>query len=132
MAKYDASLTDEPQLIKRPYQKLRFDSPEQQTEFLRCAVDPVYFIDTYIYVQHPTKGKVPFRLYDYQKNLVKTYQNYRNVVAMCSRQLGKSVTAGTNINCNGKTMAIEGLVPLSFREKIVNFLEKQLIRLAKS
>ena len=34
-----------------------------------------------------------FTLYDYQIDLVRTYRDFRNVVAMCSRQLGKTATA---------------------------------------
>jgi len=88
---------EEPTLIKKPYQKLKFKSAWEQSEFFRCALDPVYFINKYVYVSHPTKGRVPFKLYDYQINMVRAYQNNRQVVAMCSRQLGKCSTSNTII-----------------------------------
>lgn len=86
-------LSDEFKLIKKPFQKLSL-TPKQHTEFLKCVLDPVYFIDNYVYVQHPTKGRVQFKLFDYQKDLIRCYQDHRQVIAMCSRQLGKTATAG--------------------------------------
>jgi phage terminase large subunit-like protein len=85
---------DEPTLVKRPNQKLVL-TPHQETEFLRCAIDPVYFINNYCYIRHATKGKIPFKLFDYQRDLVMCYWKNRQVIAMCSRQLGKSETAAS-------------------------------------
>ena len=31
-------------------------------EYLKCAIDPVYFLKKYAVIQHPLKGKVPFAL----------------------------------------------------------------------
>jgi hypothetical protein len=87
---------NEPTIVKAPHQKLRLTA-HQNAEFLRCALDPVYFIKTYAWVQHPVKGRLPFELYDYQEDMVRTYANNRQVVAMCSRQLGKTATAGAFI-----------------------------------
>lgn len=89
-------MQDEPNLIKAPYQKLAL-TEQQQAEFLRCALDPVYFVKKYIWVQHPTKGKVPFDLYDYQVDMIRTFAGHRQVVAMCSRQLGKTASAAAFI-----------------------------------
>lgn len=80
---------DEPNLIKAPYQKLSL-TDRQQREFLRCAIDPVYFIKNYIKIKHPTRGAVPFALYDYQEQLVLTYAQHRQIISMASRQLGKT------------------------------------------
>ena len=88
--------TNEPTLVKAPYQKLSHTA-EQQKEFLRCALDPVYFARNYVFITHPTKGRVPFDLFDYQEEMIRTYADYRQVVAMCSRQLGKTTTAGAYI-----------------------------------
>jgi hypothetical protein len=85
---------DEPTLVKRPNQKLVL-TPHQETEFLRCAIDPVYFINNYCYIRHATKGKIPFKLFDYQRDLVLCYWKNRQVIAMCSRQLGKTETAAS-------------------------------------
>lgn len=80
-------------LIKAPHQKLVV-TPEQNQEFLKCALDPVYFARNYVYITHPTKGRELFNLFDFQEDMIRTYNNYRKVVSMCSRQLGKTTTAG--------------------------------------
>jgi hypothetical protein len=83
-------------LTKAPYQKLTLTA-HQQAEFLKCALDPVYFAKTYVYITHPTQGKVLFDLFDFQEDMIRTYNDYRQVVSMCSRQLGKTTTAGAYI-----------------------------------
>lgn len=45
-------------------------------------------------VQHPIKGAVPFELYQYQRDMLKKFDENRLTVTACARQLGKtSVTA---------------------------------------
>jgi Terminase large subunit, T4likevirus-type, N-terminal/Terminase RNaseH-like domain len=90
-------LQQEPVLVKRPHQKLVLTA-HQQNEFLKCAVNPLYFVENYVWIQHSTQGKIPFALFDYQRELIDTYWKYRNVVAMCSRQLGKCVRGSTQID----------------------------------
>lgn len=68
-------------------------SPEQLQEFIRCAKDPLYFMQKYMFIQHPTKGKIPFEAYQFQKELVRTYWSFRNTIAMIPRQSGKTTTA---------------------------------------
>lgn len=96
MATRKPTSSDEPNLIKAPHQKLKLTGPQQQ-EFIRCALDPVYFARTYIWIQHPTKGKIQFELYDYQVNMIQSFADYRQVIGMCSRQLGKSTCAAAFI-----------------------------------
>jgi len=66
---------------------------EQLQELKRCASDPIYFIEHYVMIQHPTKGAVPFELYPYQKNMIQLYQGNRNVIVLSARQTGKSTTS---------------------------------------
>lgn len=63
------------------------------TELRRCASDPVYFIENYVQIQHPTKGSVPFVMYDYQKDMVRAYHTERYTVVLSARQTGKSITS---------------------------------------
>ena len=81
---------DSPTLIKKPYQKF-IPTPEQSKEFTKCAIDPIYFIENYIWIQG--EGKSLLKLHDYQKEMVMCYWKYKNVCAMASRQLGKTTTA---------------------------------------
>lgn len=79
-------------LVKKPYSKEKFTSTQLQ-ELARCTVDPKYFIKTFCYIQHPTKGRLKFGLYGYQDRLVDVYHNYRYSIAMLPRQTGKSTCA---------------------------------------
>jgi hypothetical protein len=79
-------------LVKRPHQKEKF-TDYQISEFVKCASDPKYFIRNYVWVQHPTRGKVPFELYEYQDALIDVYHNNRYSINMLGRQMGKSTCA---------------------------------------
>ena len=69
---------------------------EQEDEIIRCISDPIYFIETYLTVFDQTQGAagmiVPFRLFDFQKELIDTYRGNRFVVANKYRQAGISTT----------------------------------------
>lgn len=63
-------------------------------EIIRCGKDASYFIRTYIKIKHPVKGLIPFQMFDYQDDLVKSYTQHRFNVILKARQLGISeVTA---------------------------------------
>jgi hypothetical protein len=82
-------------LVKAPYRKQSW-TDQQLAEFMACA-DPVtgpeYFMDHFFHIQHPTKGKMLYHPFDYQKRLIKTYHNYRYSISMMPRQTGKSTSA---------------------------------------
>ena len=40
-------------------------------EIQRCADDPEYFIKTYVNIEHPIKGIIPFNLYKFQSRILK-------------------------------------------------------------
>lgn len=69
---------------------------EQQYEIAKCAIDPIYFIETYLTIFDQTQGVagliVPFKLFDFQKELIETYLNNRFVIANKYRQAGISTT----------------------------------------
>jgi len=79
-------------LVKKPYRLDKLSSQQIQ-EIARCAMDPKYFMINHCWIQHPTKGRMRFGLFDYQKELVDTYHNYRYSIALISRQMGKSTAA---------------------------------------
>ena len=66
---------------------------EQVLEIARCTMDPIYFIEKYVYIQHPVQGAVKFILYDFQRELLRTYVENNRLIAMLSRQCGKTTTA---------------------------------------
>lgn len=86
---------DESTLVKAPHRRQTF-TDQQLTEFVACA-DPVtgpeYFMDNFFHIQHPTKGKMLYHPFEYQKRLIHTYHNYRFSISMMPRQTGKSTSA---------------------------------------
>jgi phage terminase large subunit-like protein len=66
-------------------------------ELKRCREDPIYFMKKYIKVTHPTKGAVPFELYDYQEEMVMAIHENKDTVLLCSRQMGKTTVAAMYI-----------------------------------
>lgn len=72
-------------------------TPAQIKELYKCARDPIYFIKNYVYIQNPMKGAVKFDLYDYQENLIQVYDDNKHVIALLSRQCGKTETAAAYI-----------------------------------
>lgn len=82
-------------LIKAPHRRQSF-TDEQLAEFVACAdpvTGPMYFMDNFFYIQHPTRGKMLYHPFDYQKRLIDTYHNYRFSISMMPRQTGKSTSA---------------------------------------
>ncbi len=78
--------------VKSPYQLERF-TDEQIRELSLCANDPIYFIDNFCWVQHAVRGKIPFKLYRYQRDLLKCYHDNRYSINMLGRQMGKTACA---------------------------------------
>lgn len=82
-------------LIKKPNQKQNFTAQQIQ-EVVRCAdpqTGPEYFLENYFYIQHPTKGRMRYIPFDYQRRLVHTYHAFRYSISLMPRQTGKSTTA---------------------------------------
>lgn len=80
------------QKLKPANQPIKYNK-EQLQELVTCAKDPLYFMEKYMFVQHSTKGKIPFKAYEYQKSLINGFQQHRNVIAMIPRQSGKTTSA---------------------------------------
>jgi hypothetical protein len=79
-------------LVKQPYKKENY-TESQIAEIIKSATDPIYFIREYMWIQHPTKGRVRFELYDYQVELIKCYHENKYSINMLGRQMGKSTCA---------------------------------------
>jgi hypothetical protein len=63
---------------------------EQIQEYLKCKEDPVYFALNYVKIVSVDEGLIPFRMYDFQKELVNRFHNNRFNIAKLPRQTGKS------------------------------------------
>jgi len=62
-------------------------------ELAKCQNDVIYFVENYCRIIHPKRGVVPFKLYEYQRRLLRAYAENDRVIAMLARQSGKSQTA---------------------------------------
>ena len=59
-----------------------------QEEIIRCGKDPVYFINKYIKIRHPTRGLIPFKTFPYQDKTIETFLSRRFSVVLKARQMG--------------------------------------------
>ena len=79
-------------LTKTPYKKEKY-TEEQLIELALCSQDPKHFMKEHCFIQHPTKGRMKFALYDFQEELVDVYHSNRYSISMLARQTGKSTCA---------------------------------------
>ena len=61
-----------------------------QSEYVKCAADPVHFMRKYCFIQHPQRGRIPFNLYPFQEKVLTLFQENPYSVVLKSRQLGIS------------------------------------------
>ena len=82
-------------LIKSPHRRETY-TQEQIEEFVKCAdpaSGPLYFMDHFFYIQHPTQGRMLYHPFEYQRRLIATYHDYRYSISLMPRQTGKSTSA---------------------------------------
>lgn len=87
--------TAELALVKPPHRRQTYDQ-NQIEEFARCADSdsgPIYFLDNFFFIQHPTQGKMLYHPFAYQRRLIDTYHRYRFSISLMPRQTGKSTSA---------------------------------------
>ena len=65
---------------------------DEVKEFIRCQKNPAYFIENYVNIVSIDEGLVPFKLYDFQKEMVGTFHSNRFTICKLPRQSGKSTT----------------------------------------
>lgn len=106
-------------------------TPDQLYDIDQCQDNPFYFIEKFMKVQHPTKGSMPLKLFPFQERLVASFHKHNKVVALTARQMGKCVTADTQVSVDGKQKDISDLVTMTPRERLVTWLESKLIDLAR-
>lgn len=61
-----------------------------KSEYLKCASDAVHFMKRYCFIQHPTRGKILFNLYQFQEQTLRDLMMYDYNLILKSRQLGIS------------------------------------------
>jgi len=74
--------------------KSSIQSRQQQVkEIIKCGKDPNYFFETYVKIQHPMRGMIPFQMYDFQKECIDDFNDHRFNIILKSRQQGLSTLA---------------------------------------
>jgi hypothetical protein len=82
-------------LVKAPHRRETYSQREIE-EFMKCAdpvTGPMYFMDNFFYIQHPTRGKMLYQSFEYQKRLIANYHDNRFSISLMPRQTGKSTSA---------------------------------------
>jgi hypothetical protein len=123
-------MTEIPDVVKRAHQQDRFNASKLE-ELEKCIFDPMYFICTYVKIQHPTKGMVPFAIFPYQEDILNTFHNYKYVITMCGRQMGKTIFPYSIITYNNTKVKIKTLLKTGLKYRIVECLENILLKLSK-
>ena len=77
--------------LKRSNVTIQF-TDENIKEYIKCSKDAIYFITKYVQIVNIDKGLVPFELYDFQSDMVETFDTNRFVICKLPRQSGKSTT----------------------------------------
>ena len=82
-------------LVKTAHSTQRYT--ERDIEDLLKCTDPIngphYFLENFFYIQHPTRGKLKYEPFDYQRRLIDSYHQNRFNVNLLPRQTGKTTTA---------------------------------------
>ena len=85
------SLSKKNPLLKKSDVQHKFTKKEIE-EYIKCRDDIIYFLETHVKIVHVDEGLIPFDLYPFQKDLIKTISDNRNVIVKTGRQVGKSTT----------------------------------------
>lgn len=62
-------------------------------EYKKCAADPVYFANNYFYAVHQEHGLMQIKLYSYQEEALRKYQETKRLIMLTARQVGKTTLA---------------------------------------
>jgi hypothetical protein len=74
-------------------------SPEEQEEYIKCALDVHYFTEQYCKVKTEDGSVGEIELREYQKEILDNFVNSRFNILMASRQVGKCNQLITRVLC---------------------------------
>ena len=75
----------------------KLNKKEILKEIVKCGKNSSYFITNYARITHPQKGLIPFKLYDFQKELLTKFDDHRFNIILKARQLGISTITAAYI-----------------------------------
>ncbi len=116
-------------------------------EFIKCMNDPVYFAVNYMKIINVDEGLVPFKMWDFQQDMLNTFHNNRFSICKLPRQVGKTTVSvayllhyilfNSSVNCAilanklGTAREIMGRLQLAF-EYLPAFLKQGVRQWNKS
>ncbi len=65
---------------------------EQVEEYIKCKDDPIYFVKNHVKIVSLDEGLVPFKMWDFQEEIITKFHENRFNIAKLPRQTGKSTT----------------------------------------
>lgn len=109
-------------------------TPEEQEEYIKCALDIHYFASTYCYIKGEEGQPIIIPLRDYQNEILDNFFNNRFNILMASRQVGKCFSFNTIISIERDGIQYDirfgKLYYLMIsKERKLTFLEKLKIKL---
>jgi hypothetical protein len=99
------------------------DKKEMVKEMVKCTQSAEYYLSTYGMVYHPKKGHVKFRLFDYQREELESFQNNRFNIVLKSRQC---IPKGTCVDTPSGPVNIENL-KIGDEVLSYNFEDKEIV-----
>ncbi len=61
-----------------------------RSEILKCGKNPAYFLDNYAKIVHQERGLIPFKTFQFQKDLLNDFHDHKYNIILKSRQMGIS------------------------------------------
>lgn len=68
-------------------------TPQILSEYIKCKDDPIYFCENYMKIINIDGGLISFNLYDFQRDIINSFQTNRKIIVNTSRQAGKTTIA---------------------------------------
>ena len=78
-------------LLKKANVEQEF-TKEQVQEYIKCKQDPIYFVKNHVKIVSLDEGLVPFKMWDFQEDIITRFHENRFNIAKLPRQTGKSTT----------------------------------------
>ena len=78
-------------LLKKANVEQEF-TKKQVEEYIKCKQDPIYFVKNHVKIVSLDEGLVPFKMWDFQEEIITKFHKSRFNIAKLPRQTGKSTT----------------------------------------
>ncbi len=105
----------------------------QIKEWVKCKEDPLYFIEKYFQIVTVDHGVQLIKLWDFQKEIVKSLKDESSTIAVVARQMGKCHSKNTKYTIRNKETGEVGSISAEdFHNAILNESKPKLSILSES